>query len=59
MIPMRSVECAHWHQFFEGIPASPLEFYKSLEEGLKARQVPDTAVSRQERREGGLVDHHV
>jgi len=46
---------AHWHQFFENIPISSLDFYNSLECELKNRKVPETASARIEMLEGGML----
>ena len=44
---------AHWHQYFEDIPISPLDFYKSLRAALKTNQVPEIIVNNVEFLEGG------
>ncbi len=45
---------SHWYQLIENLQASPMEFYASVEEGIKRRQLPDAKVSRVDWREGGL-----
>ena len=48
-----SAQYAHWHQFFENISISSLTFYKSLEEELATRKIPETASSQVDFLEGG------
>ena len=50
---MGPVQYAHWHQFFENISVSSLDFYKSLEAALSDRKIPSMDISRIEMVERG------
>ena len=39
-----STQYARWHQFFEGLSVSPLDFYGKLEARLEERKVPEITV---------------
>ncbi len=45
---------SHWYNLIEGLQASPLEFYKAVEQAIETRQIPDTQRSRVDWKEGGL-----
>ena len=51
--PLEAV-LAHWSKLLEGVAASPLEFYASVEEAVHERQIPNTETSRVEWDETGL-----
>lgn len=44
---------SHWCKLFEGLEASPQDFYRSVEAALAARQVPALQTSRVHWHEGG------
>jgi len=44
---------SHWHQPFEGLQASPLAFYESVERALAPRQIPHARTERIDWREAG------
>ncbi len=46
---------SHWHQLFENLQASSLEFYGSVEKALEARSVPELSSARVEHKEGNLA----
>src|SRR5688572_29442528 len=46
---------SHWYHLIEGLGASPLEFYASVEQAIERRQIPDSGRSRIDYREGGLL----
>lgn len=46
---------SHWYKLMENFQASPKEFYASVEEALKRRQVPDIVLSRIDWKEGGVL----
>lgn len=46
---------SHWNKMFEGLQASPKEFYGAVERAIEKRQVPDVKRSRVDWREGGLL----
>lgn len=46
---------SNWYHLLEGVKASPLEFYASVDRALERRQVPDSRSSRVEWKEGGLL----
>lgn len=46
---------SHWSILIENLEASPLTFYQSVGEALSKRQVPQTANSRVQHREAGLL----
>jgi hypothetical protein len=52
---MGPVQYAHWHHFFEDVPVSSAHFYKSLEENLTTKKVPEIAISQVDKLEGGPV----
>lgn len=45
---------SHWYQLIEGLPASPMDFYQSVEGAVERRRLPDVRISRVEWREGGI-----
>ncbi len=45
---------SHWYTLIENLQASPKEFYKSLEEAIKKRQVPHAKTGRIDWKEGGI-----
>ena len=49
------VVISHWSTLIENLQASPLSFYKAVEEALIRRQVPETKNSRVDYREAGLA----
>ncbi len=49
-----SIVFSHWYQLIENLQASPLEFYKAVEQAIERREVPDAERSRVDWREGGL-----
>lgn len=46
---------AYWHYLIEGLSASSLDFYRSLEEALARREIPDTQRARVDYREAGYL----
>ena len=46
---------SHWNHLFEDFQTSPLEFYRSVEEAIARRQVPNTSRSRVKWHEGGAL----
>ncbi len=46
---------SHWHTLIDGFNTSSLDFYKAVEEAVKAREVPDTTFSKVEFKEGGFA----
>src|SRR5689334_9321418 len=51
----QSVEViSHWHHSIEEFTTSALEFYKSVEETLKAKEAPNVRVERIDWSESGL-----
>lgn len=46
---------SHWSTLIEGFQASPLSFYQSVESALARREVPQTANSRVDHKEAGLL----
>lgn len=49
------VVLSHWYHLVEGLQESSQEFYKAVEETVKARNVPDARVSRINYHEGGIL----
>jgi len=45
---------AHWYTLIENLQASPMQFYASIEEAIKQRQIPDVKTERVDWREGGI-----
>jgi hypothetical protein len=45
---------SHWHKLIENFNTSAVEFYASVEQGIQARQVPDTTTSRIDYKESGV-----
>jgi hypothetical protein len=45
---------SHWNKMFEDFQMSPLEFYASVEQAVTRHEIPDTAMSRIEHKEGGV-----
>lgn len=46
---------SHWHHLLENLQVSTKEFYASVEEAVKTRQLPDTKLSRVDHHEGGVL----
>jgi hypothetical protein len=46
---------SHWYHSFPNFQASPLEFYSSVEQAVKRREIPDSTPSRIEYQESGLL----
>lgn len=46
---------SHWYTLIEGLQTSALEFYKSVEDALRRRDVPDCESARVDWREGGML----
>jgi len=49
-----SVVLSHWYHLIEGLQDSPLQFYGSVDEAIRRRQLPDVKLARVDYREGGL-----
>ena len=58
---------SHWNHFFDGFSTSAQEYFQTVEEAVKAKQLPDISFSRIDFREGGIfsakreylrVEHH-
>ncbi|MEX1258153.1 MAG: hypothetical protein WEG36_11100 [Gemmatimonadota bacterium] len=45
---------SHWYQLIEGLQASPMEFYSSVENAVGRRELPDTKLGRVDWKEGGV-----
>lgn len=45
---------SHWYHMIDGLQASPMEFYASVEAAIQKRSVPDLRISRVDWREGGV-----
>lgn len=45
---------SHWYQLIDGLQASPLEFYNSVETAVARRDLPDTKLGRVDWNEGGV-----
>jgi len=45
---------SHWNHFFDGLSASSQEFFRSVEEEVKKRNLPDIRVERVDYKEGGI-----
>ena len=45
---------SHWYNLFGSLQASPLEFYASVEEAIKRREVPNVEISRVDWHESGV-----
>lgn len=50
-----SIVLSHWYTLIENLQTSSKEFYSSVEEAIKKRQVPDTWTDRVEWREGSIL----
>ena len=46
---------SHWHALIDGFNTSSLEFYKAVEEAVRAREVPEVSFGRVEFKEGGFA----
>lgn len=46
---------SHWSTLVEGMKASPLEFYKQVEEAVKKREIPDLRLDRVTWKESGIL----
>jgi len=46
---------SHWHQLIDNLQASSQQFYASVEQNIKERQLPDTSISRVTHKEGGML----
>ncbi len=46
---------SHWHALIDDFNTSALDFYQAIEEAVKGREVPETAFSRVEFKEGGFA----
>lgn len=44
---------SHWYQLIEDLQASSKDFYASVEEAIRRRQMPDTGTTHVDWREGG------
>jgi hypothetical protein len=53
-MPKVSIVLSHWPKLIENLEASPLQFYKSVEEAISRRVIPDTVNSRIDWKEGGV-----
>jgi len=47
------VVVSNWHRSIEGLEASPMDFYSSVESAVAKRELPNVKVSRVSYREGG------
>ena len=45
---------SHWFHLIEGLQASPMEFYNSVETAIQKRQIPEVRMSRVDWREAGI-----
>ncbi len=46
---------SHWSKLIENLQTSPMDFYASVEEALKRRQIPELMTSRVDMWEGGML----
>ena len=46
---------SHWHTLVDGFNTSSLDFYKAVEEAVRAREVPEAEFSRVEFKESGVA----
>jgi hypothetical protein len=46
---------SHWYHLIEGLQESPKDFYSSLDESIKKREIPDVSLSRIDYLEGGVL----
>ena len=46
---------SHWHTLIDGFNTSGLDFYRAIEDAVRAREVPDVKFSRVEFKEGGFA----
>lgn len=46
---------SHWFQMIEGFSAQPTDLYKSVDQQIRARSLPDVKASRVTCHEGGLL----
>lgn len=46
---------SNWHTLIDGFNTSGLDFYKAVEEAVKAREVPDAKFSKVDFKEGGFA----
>jgi hypothetical protein len=53
---LRSIEVkSHWQTIVENFNTSTLDFYKTVEEAVAKRQLPDVTFARTDMKEGGLL----
>lgn len=53
---MKSVEAkSHWQTVVENFNTSTLDFYKTVEEAVAKRQLPDVSFERTDMKEGGIL----
>lgn len=46
---------SHWHQMFDFLPFSPQDFYTTLEEAIKQKEIPEASFSSVTHSEGGVL----
>jgi hypothetical protein len=46
---------SHWYHYVEGFATSAMDFYASVEESVKGRELPGASLSRVEFKEGGVL----
>lgn len=46
---------SHWYHYVEGFSTSAMDFYASVEEAVKGRELPGASLSRVEFKEGGVL----
>ncbi|MFQ5538731.1 MAG: hypothetical protein ACE5GJ_14945 [Gemmatimonadota bacterium] len=51
----RPLVLSHWAQLLEGVQASPLSFFESVEHAVERRALPDTERLRVDWHEGGIL----
>ena len=51
----QAIPVAHWSQLIENLQTNPQDFYRSVEESVERRHLPDSKRSRVQWREGGLM----
>src|SRR4249919_1296994 len=54
MVQAPSIIISHWFNTIENFQASPMQFYASVEEAIKRRQIPFSSTERVEWHEGGI-----
>lgn len=54
-MPRKPVVLSHWHQLYENFSTSSLDFYTTVEEAIKKREVPGLTFDRVTWKESGIL----